>query len=571
MPAKRSRCRRALPWLGLACILGAYVAVVARLHPTNFFGYTTDDTIYFSSARAIAHGAGYVLPSLPGTPRPWVPVLYPWVLSWIWRWNPLFPANLADAVILSVSFALAFLTLVFVFLRRLGGLSDAEALLITFFCALHPLVVFYGANVVTEIPFAALTLGAMVAADGATRSDSSAKYALLCGLLAGLSAQMRIIGMAVIAGIAVAALLRRAWRQLVIFSASAGVFLAPLMWHLLSWVRTMPRLAAGDATNFGWNRTWTYYTSYLGFWRASLPDLHVIATVLKDNAVVVPGTPSFYFLLPSLMLGGVAGLVMILAVTGLIFGGIVRQARRYGWRPIHFVVPFYAGIAFIWSFSDPYRYFIPFLPLFVAGYWLETKRIAELVRATMVKRRPATEMILAGSLAVLIVAGNAALAWNYFGARRKIVSPISGDRAGILAAKREAYDWISKSTARDSRIVAYEDAGLYLYTGRQAVRTIPLTTAEFFEPEHMKMALDHWTDAAVAVRAGYWLVSDDDFRLESRATAEAETRHMQDLERFWPVVFCSQDGRVRIYSLTCWQHPEDRACKTANGRDQGGL
>src|SRR5690242_4694457 len=81
--------RRGLVFLGLAGILMLYAEAVLRLPPAIFFGLTGDDAIYFSSARAIASGAGYVLPSLPGTPPATkYPILYPWILSWVWRWNP---------------------------------------------------------------------------------------------------------------------------------------------------------------------------------------------------------------------------------------------------------------------------------------------------------------------------------------------------------------------------------------------------------------------------------------------------------------------------------------------------
>jgi hypothetical protein len=59
---------RPYPWAILAIILVSYALSVAWLHPTNFFGQMEDDSIYFSSAREIALGHGYILPNLPGTP-----------------------------------------------------------------------------------------------------------------------------------------------------------------------------------------------------------------------------------------------------------------------------------------------------------------------------------------------------------------------------------------------------------------------------------------------------------------------------------------------------------------------
>src|SRR5580700_9037131 len=104
--------RRALPWLGLAFILILYLISILRLHPTNFFGLTQDDTVYFSSAQALAAGRGYILPSIPGTPPATkYPILYPWILSWVWHWNPSFPANLTDAIAVTIVFGIAFVTI----------------------------------------------------------------------------------------------------------------------------------------------------------------------------------------------------------------------------------------------------------------------------------------------------------------------------------------------------------------------------------------------------------------------------------------------------------------------------
>src|SRR5580658_1709848 len=155
--------RRALPWVILAGILVVYVGSILRMHPENFFGMTQDDTIYFSSAKALADGRGYILPSIPGTPPATkYPVLYPWILSWVWRLNPSFPANLSDAIRITIAFGAIFVALTFYFLSSLKGLSDPEALLLTAVCALHPVVLGYSGGVLTDIPFSAVALATMV-------------------------------------------------------------------------------------------------------------------------------------------------------------------------------------------------------------------------------------------------------------------------------------------------------------------------------------------------------------------------------------------------------------------------
>ena len=101
--------RRVWTAAALVLILVAHILGVLYLHPKNFFGLSEDDAIYLSSAKALAQGQGYILPSVPGTPPATMyPVLYPWTLSWIWHWNPNFPANLSYVIALNMAFGCAF-------------------------------------------------------------------------------------------------------------------------------------------------------------------------------------------------------------------------------------------------------------------------------------------------------------------------------------------------------------------------------------------------------------------------------------------------------------------------------
>src|SRR5580704_9575049 len=74
--------------LGLLAVCALFAIAVAAIHPTEFFGLSEDDSIYLSSARALANGHGYLLESVPGSPPATkYPVLFSWLLSWTWRWH----------------------------------------------------------------------------------------------------------------------------------------------------------------------------------------------------------------------------------------------------------------------------------------------------------------------------------------------------------------------------------------------------------------------------------------------------------------------------------------------------
>jgi hypothetical protein len=78
--------------LGFAALV---VLLGQRLMVEGVSGVYHDDGIYISTAKAIAQGDGYRLINLPDSPaQTKYPILYPALLSLIWRLQPSFPENL---------------------------------------------------------------------------------------------------------------------------------------------------------------------------------------------------------------------------------------------------------------------------------------------------------------------------------------------------------------------------------------------------------------------------------------------------------------------------------------------
>ena len=558
--------RRYLPWLGLLCILASFVIAVVQVHPTNFFGLSEDDSIYFSSAKALAEGKGYVLESFPGTPAATkYPVFYPWVLSWVWRWNPSFPANLRDAIAVTVAFGVLYVTAAFLFFRRLKGLCQAEALALTAFCALHPLVIFYSGRLLTEIPFAALALAAMVLAEKAAQREETASVAA-CGVLTGLAILTRVLGVPIAAGIAVAFAARRAWRQLAVFCGCVAPFFGALAWRVIFSHAPVSPVSGAAASTPGWIQTWTYYTNYLNVWKEGVPNTSVFLAMLQNNALWLLRAPADYFVSPWPATHTLKGQVLAFVVTGVIVKGILRMVRDRRVRVIHWVLPFYGVTMLLWNFPEGGRFLIPFLPLFAAALWVEIKYLLDMVDAALTGTKPIGERLVALGFGAVIALFIGAVSFNYAGGLRKEVAAMGEERAALLREKREAYEWLARSTDQNARAIAYEDASLYLYTGRVAARPIAFTTAEFYERWRLEKILEHMTDVAQAIKADYWLVSADDFNSEwPEASAQTQSR-IRALEKVLPLVYSSAHGHVRIYSLDCLQPPKEAECDAVAAR-----
>jgi len=556
--------RRGLPGLILAGILIVYIVLILRMHPENFFGLTQDDTIYFSSAKALAEGRGYILPSVPGTPPATkYPILYPWTLSWVWRANSSFPANVADAIGITIVFGIIFVATAFYFLRRLKGLSEWEALLLTAVCALHPIVLAYSASVLTEIPFAAAALVTMVLAERALARDANAPTTAACGILAGLSMFLRILGVPIAAGIFVAGATRRAWRQTAIWSACVAPFFGRQMWHTLTAAQILPpaEMAAGGP---GFQQTWIFYTSYIGMRKLSMVSGHVVWQMLLNQ---------FVYLLahtPGLFIGSMFGqhilpwFIATLAVLCAITFGMVRQAKVGGWQPIHFALPFYLAVVLMWDYPEIKRFLIPFLPLIAASLWYGGKEIARGLATAIRAPRPMYERVMAGTASVVATALALGMAWNFVFADRADMIKKSEDAASLLAEKKEAYAWLRANSAPDARVVAGEDVAVYLYTGRQAMSHIALVPAGAYEPALIRADLAHLTDVARAIGAGYWIASPDDSEKQRRDAKPLLATRFAEIESVLPELFRSSGGRVKIYGTNCILHPQDSSCASAD-------
>jgi len=549
-----------LPWACLAAILILFVIYLKSLSPLGYFGLFNDDSYYFGSAKALAQGRGYIIPSFPGCPpQTKYPILYPWLLSWIWKWHPSFPSNITPAAWVTAFFGCWFLVAAFELLRRLKGLGDWSALVMVALCAFHPHVLLLSRSLLSDLPFAAFVITAALVADRATRAQAGPGGAVVAGILAGLSVVTRTMGLAVVAGIVAAALYRRAYRRAALFGLAA----APLV--LLAFWRQHPSAAAaalaqsGTAAFPGWQQTLYYFTSYSKHWRLCVPNLRVFLAMLVTNFGGLLQAAPIYLISPTVETGKsltslkpVVADVVGGAVSVVVVAGILRQAHHSEWKPIHFFMAFNTALMLVWNWPIADRFTLPFLPLFYMGLWLEGKHLIRLVLASWSARRQWSERVLGG----VMLAGLAALAgvvlWNYRYGYRSLLPGVAKQRLLIGAEKVQAYDWIRRNTDAGDTIISYEEGSLYLYAGRTAVGPIIISTEYYYTRNKAVLDRDlaHLTDVAYVVAARYWLVSEDDMRWEVEDAQPLIRRRIDGLLSSMPEVFHSSAGRVRLYDIS---------------------
>jgi hypothetical protein len=531
---------------GLLAVCALFAIAVAAIHPTEFFGLSEDDSIYFSSAKALANGHGYVLESVPGSPAATkYPMLYSWLLSWIWRWQPTFPANLKLALELNVLFGMAYILAAFFFLRSFKGLSDLERLLLVAFCGLHPVVIFHAANLLSDLPFAAVVLGSMALYVRASSRDENGWTALCCGFLGGAALALRTLGLPIIAGLMLGFALQRRWRALGLFGLGA----APLSLVWLSGIGlSHSQNASGTSACSAVGRTnWLYSTDYLGFWRADLLQNHVAWQSLKQSVLLLLLQPGSYLIAPS-SLSGMLAFVPALILAVLALAGFWKQMRGWRFSGVVIVLCMYAIPVVIWDYPAMARFLIPFLPLFVAGAWIEAKRICAhivaAVRANGLRKEGPAIVLL--SLAAFALAGG--IVWSLWKGHRELMAQAER-RESFGPEKREAYGWLRDNAPAGTSMISYEDAALYLYSGRQAFRPVIFLPAGRFQPALLRSELECISESSVQTRATYWMVSEDDFDFEWEPAAEEGLDQEKRFLGALPLVFRSRGDRVRIYRI----------------------
>ncbi len=533
--------------VGLAAILIAYLALVHSQTSPAWFGYYHDDSLYWTAARSLAEGDGYRMASVPGAPpQTKYPVLFPWALSWVWRLAPEFPANLSLAV-WTVSFGgAAFLGGCFVLLRQFG-LGDRPALLLTAICAANPVVVHLGGLLLSDVPFMALVVWSLSfsfwALTAGDRSRVLRLWAAALGL-AFLACLVRSIGVALFAGIALATVWRRAYRPaLASVALAVPVAVAPLL------LRVADVTTSSTAVS-GYEQTLQFYGSYLTFWKLSTPDWETFSALLGFNFRELIKQPAIgVFSIPASGFASFGWQLAAVALSFTIVKGMVSVAKQQR-HPAFLVLGVYAALVLVWNYTLMDRFLAWALPLFLAGAWWEIGGLTRSTRQLFQPGKPLLDRAVATVVMAAFVALGVYSAYRYLWAGPEALAATRAELAEIQAEKRTAYEWIRQNTAPSDRFIASEDASLYLYTGRQALRPMAFSTASFYlqSEEALDRDLARLTDSARGIRAHYWVAAADDYHLES--AQEFIQKRTEEVLSGRPAVFVSPGGDVRVYDIS---------------------
>jgi hypothetical protein len=247
--------------------------------------------------------------------------------------------------------------------------------------------------------------------------------------------------------------------------------------------------------------------------------------------------------------------------------GIVRQAKAEEWKPIAFVLFFYSCVLLLWSFPQPERFLLPFVPVFFAGLWVEMRRLVPMLLTNLRADSRLSQRVVAAALACVLASLFGFMGWNYVVLDPRQLRLSSAFQAHALEERKQAYQWIREHTDPSDRVAAYEDAVMYLYTGRQGLRPAEFLPSAVYmsDEDSLQRDLNHIADATRHAKARYWLRTIDDPYLNHVYLEDAPQieRRMAEIDAVLPVVFRSRENTVAIHDASCVVEAQRPDCQVA--------
>lgn len=451
-------------------LLAAFViaAVLYILALTPYIGEAYDDGRYIALAQSLAKGMGFSEIQVPGNPpESQYPPGWPLLLSTWWFIAPDFPANAFGFKLISALCALAFSAVNYGWMRWRGdgSVSSVPVTLLTLF---NPLVFGLATSAFSEMAYASFSVLALWLVERYARSDSSTwRGAIVPSLVAAWAMYVRSVGIVVALAAVVFLFFQKQRRKAFVFAALCFLWMAP--WFIRG------ALLPGNA--------WTYTQQFM-LKSMEQPELGTVGmgelavrVILNLRAYVLAGLPGA--LLPSQVPltfvnldGGLRvgspfpGSDILLAV--LLAGGLIGQTLfRRALVDIYVVI--YLAMAMLWPW-EPTRFVIPLIPFLYAYVLFEVGLFASALGRYSLPARVIRTVALA-ALGLFIVANIGAQARLALDVRRSVEPDVE------WAARFRLYDWIKNNTPRTSVLAAINDTQVYLYTGRQTIRSVGSASA----------------------------------------------------------------------------------------------
>jgi len=545
-------------WVLAIVLTGSFLLCLASLNPDRFGRYH-DDTIFVTTAKALATGQGYRIISMPYEPvQVKYPPFYPFLLSLVWRVHPQFPENVTAMMLLSILATVSFLGLSWKYLVNEGYASRWQALLIVALAAINWRVLVLGTTVYSEMLYASLSVGGLSLAERYGKGRKGWISGIGSGVLMGLAFLTRTSGVVLLIAVACYYVLhKQSWKRFVPVIVG-GLFV--LGW--VGWCYAHSPTAASQGT--------AYYasTSYLHDFYAVIAEEQALSDSSRLVAFSSIVATNFLMLIlmsvPMVSLGldydwiqGSGGDFFLIRF-GLILFAFIFLARGFmrrrssEFRLVHLYVVSYLALHVVWPYTSYDRFLMPLLPFLLLFWIAELAALTPLLRNNLTSGRLAT-VISAACIGLVLLALIGVALHNYgSGIRRSLASASLRKIAKpTTSGDAQAIRWIAANTDASDVLVCYQDLLYYLYTGRKAARSyLGRASVSVEDPETAGSEQSKLVLRVINENNGrYLIVTLSDYEgLPDLHRKSLEALLEQYPQRFVPA-FESTDGRTRIYRI----------------------
>lgn len=542
----------------LVVILAASAALYAAMLTLDSFGYYHDDSIYVTTAKAIAAGEGYRIISLPGDPpQTKFPPLYPLLLSGIWRMYPQFPQNVTAMMLVSVVAAIVSAWLTWLYLTRNGYASTWQALAVVALAAINWRTIILASGVFSEMLYAALSIGALHVVEKHEKDLKGKTKAAVLALLVGFAFLTRTTGIALLIAIVCYYLLQKRLLKAWLPIAAASVFV--LIW--IGWVFAN-RPPGGEVSAANYESYYQIFKDVITEAQAqqNASKLYVLLSVIAKNAymLIVISIPVATLGLSYNWVAGVEGLPRSVTVTlvfitfALTLAGFLRH-RASGFRLLHVYCVTYLALHLPWPYGAYDRFLMPILPLLLLFLITEGEALGRVVVKEFSSTPDLARRLSAIFVGLVLVVVAGLGLYRYGPGGLGTLRSFAKTCANRSREDIEAIQWIIDHTKSSDVLVCYRDPTYYLYTGRKATRSSSLRQGGFAASARQNS--DERAKALFRIieenKPQYLIVTSTDFDLDSQG--ESYRTSLNSLVERSPDVFVPvyefNGGRGRIYQI----------------------
>jgi len=450
----------------------AVVAVRCAINHQPYFGLYLDDALYVVTAKSLADGSGYRIISLPSSPfQTKYPILYPFILSLLWRLQPKFPDNVMLLQSSGVAFGFAFAALSVLYLRKTRRITSLMSVVIFAATVLNIKFLSFLPFTMSDFLYGSVTVIALWLAEaaGCARSRITSPLAATgLGAAAALSALVRSVGGLVGPVVVLYLLIVRKYKTALLAAAGFIACLFPYWWWQHSVARQQPAWLA-------------YYTDYGGWASESYSKLGASLIWDKLHDMFTSVLNLVWPLIDHLPYQTMSTLVFFLVYRGgflLLWAGLFIGMKRDLWNHRRCLLPIYVlgyGIAMIiWPGFTEWRLVLVVLPFIYYFYFCAFRDFSRLVKSRLGQANRSRWQALCAVAAVLfssyLVLGAAWSSVPRAGHYPKLL-PWRPDISAEIENKDilDTYRWIRTNTASGDVFVCNNESVLWLHTGRQAV------------------------------------------------------------------------------------------------------